>query len=65
MARNAGQLVDAVKTAVMQLNADPMTKVTVRIGVNGAEYDIEQIKCRTSLLGPELIIETAEAPNGR
>lgn len=64
MARNAGQLVDSVKTAVMQLNADPMTKVTIRIGADGAEYDIEHIKCRTTLFGPELIIETEEAPRG-
>lgn len=65
MVRNAGQLVDCVKTAVMQLNADPMTKVTVRIGDEGVEYDIEHVKVRVTLLGPELIIQAATTPNGR
>lgn len=63
MVPNAGALVDCVKQAVMGFNADPKTRVIVRIGEFGAEHVIEHVKVRGGMRGPEIIIQAAERPN--
>lgn len=63
MVRNAGELIDCIKNAVLNFGAGPETKVTVRIGDFGPEYDVEHIKVRGGRNGPEVIIQAAAAPN--
>jgi hypothetical protein len=62
MINKLGQLVDYIMTCAKQHNASPFSRVIVREGANGPEREIEQVCMRTTLLGPEVILQVAERP---
>lgn len=63
MVRNAGELVDCIKSAVLNFGAGPRTRVIVRLGEFGAEHVLEHVKVRGGRHGPEVILQAAARPN--
>ena len=62
MINNAGLLVDYIKGAVEQNNANPQTEVFVRIGDDGPLYRIHQMKGQSDLRGLRLVLQTSKVP---
>lgn len=62
MIRNAGELIDAIREAVLMHNADPRTRIIFREGEFGLERALEHVKVRTTMRGPEIILQGSVTP---
>jgi hypothetical protein len=57
-----GQLIDYITIAARQHNVSPFSRVIVREGAGGVERVIDHVVVRTTLRGPEVIIQVSEHP---
>lgn len=63
MIRCAGELIEAVKMAVIMHRCVPETRIIAREGDFGAERVVEHVKVREGRNGMEIILQTSTTPN--
>jgi hypothetical protein len=52
-----GMLIELVTTSVRQFNVDPHSPVVARVGDDGQEMQIEQVRVQQTALGPKLVLQ--------
>jgi hypothetical protein len=62
MINSAGQLINSIKNAAQENGLGPRGEVFVRVGKDGAEYQIEGMVVRRDLRGNCLILELKDVP---
>jgi len=63
MIRNAEQLIDCIRTAVITQNCTQQSRIIVREGDFGPERVLEHVKVRQGRFGMEIILQASVRPN--